>query len=219
MSTEKFHEPNASHPATCPGCTNDDKKWGKPAIRWRPSVGEKIRLKMFHFYGQHGLSAWTHLEVVTLKEFCCVCKTTSSTEEKEVVIEYGIIETPIYWSEQYMVTTTSETKALEVMEWLANRGGVTVWGSLDLGTAGRTMFTPADKGSDAKPHWSMSFVETVTDPERLDIGYDQIRYDKPPKSEAKTWTYDRRHKEWYRRVPMKYVTTLSVQEPIEHAKA
>jgi hypothetical protein len=45
-------------------------------------------------------------------------------------------------------------------------GGVKVWESMDLGTAGRQMFTGVDSES---PHWSMRLVEVLTDPADIDL--------------------------------------------------
>jgi hypothetical protein len=54
-----------------------------------------------------------------------------------------------------------------ILDWMANRGGVAIWSSLDLSRAGQRTFTPADA---TQPSWHFNTKpdEIVTD--RADIG-------------------------------------------------
>jgi hypothetical protein len=67
--------------------------------------------------------------------------------------------------------------APKFIEWLKTRGGLAVWGCLDLGDAGRTWTTPflqADGSPTPKPHWSASDapIRHVTDASEVEVCVD-----------------------------------------------
>jgi hypothetical protein len=57
--------------------------------------------------------------------------------------------------------------------WLANRGGIAIWGCLDLGNTGQTWSTPAltDGQPTMKPHWSATDkpIRLITDPDEIEV--------------------------------------------------
>lgn len=61
----------------------------------------------------------------------------------------------------------SKADAPRIADWLANRGGVAIWESLDLSDAGARTFTPADA---SRPSWQYADkpVDVVTQPS--DVG-------------------------------------------------
>lgn len=173
------------------------------------SIGESTRLKRFDLYGKYALSAWARLSVqevdgdrVLVKHMNppsqpCTCCDPFWVEREE-------LQTPLGWQETYDVIVTSYEESDKVKTWFRDRGGVAVFTSLDLSCAGRMMYTPGDK-SEHKPHWSMGFVEVVTDPTRIKFYLEISRDDKPTEKEKRTagWKYDKHRKDWYRRELLK----------------
>ena len=67
-----------------------------------------------------------------------------------------------------------ERHAVKVSRWIAECGGVAVWGSLDLSDPGRQFFTPArltDGAPSGPPHWSSPREpkRIVTDPAEVEV--------------------------------------------------
>jgi hypothetical protein len=59
-----------------------------------------------------------------------------------------------------------------IMDWMQTRGGVVIWGCLDLGNAGRTWTGPLRTATGqpaTKPHWSATDdpIRVITDPAEL----------------------------------------------------
>jgi hypothetical protein len=79
-----------------------------------------------------------------------------------------------------MKIEVTSKEAPRLLDWLTNRGGVAIWESRDLRSAGNRTFTPA-RTTTGEPttapgwQWSTTPVEVVTD--RADIGvYDETLY-------------------------------------------
>ncbi len=67
-----------------------------------------------------------------------------------------------------------EDDAPRILDWITNRGGVQVWGSLDLSDPGLTSLTPvrdADGNPVHKPHWKYSNAprHIITDPAQVGV--------------------------------------------------
>lgn len=68
--------------------------------------------------------------------------------------------------------------AAKMKEWLATRGGLAIWGCLDLARAGQTWTTPVN-GPDgqpvSKPHWSASTepIRIITDAADVEVCVDK----------------------------------------------
>jgi len=62
---------------------------------------------------------------------------------------------------------TQRANAERMLDWLANRGGIAIWSSLDLSRAGERVFTPADASSPSW-HYPSKPDEIVTD--RAEVG-------------------------------------------------
>lgn len=68
--------------------------------------------------------------------------------------------------------------AERIADWLKNRGGLFIWGCLDLGSAGRTWTTPATNADGTpvtKPHWSASNtpIRHITDIADVEVCHDK----------------------------------------------
>ena len=65
------------------------------------------------------------------------------------------------------------TNAPKLAEWIAKRGGVAVWRSVDLSDPGCSMSTPAltDGGPTGKPHWKVDSKpeRIITDASLIDV--------------------------------------------------
>lgn len=64
-------------------------------------------------------------------------------------------------------------------DWLANRGGIAVWLSADLGDPGASCFTPArtpEGGPYPKPHWKYQSKpeRVVTDPAKVEVVFYRV---------------------------------------------
>lgn len=60
------------------------------------------------------------------------------------------------------------------LSWIKERGGVAIWGCLDLSNAGMSWSAPVTSGdgtSPGKPHWSATNepVRVITDPAEIDV--------------------------------------------------
>ena len=74
----------------------------------------------------------------------------------------------------------SRTDAPRLLDWLATRGGVAIWSSLDLSRAGERVFTPADL---PRPSWHYPETPTEIVTDRADIGvYDEVLFSAFPVS-------------------------------------
>lgn len=57
--------------------------------------------------------------------------------------------------------------AAKLRDWIANRGGVALWRSIDLSDPGATVLTPANS---AKPHWKFANEPEVIVTKESDVG-------------------------------------------------
>lgn len=69
--------------------------------------------------------------------------------------------------------TVSEANALLFLRWLAERGGVAVWRSVDLSDLGKSWSTPGD--AEQRPSWQAAGApeRVVTDPAEIDVVIDR----------------------------------------------
>ena len=149
---------------------------------YTPAVGERFKLKSMEAYRKadiHVCWAWfKRLESDSLKPTAVLAEhidgPTATGETRVIEIRY--IQPPVYWAPVYDIHCEGDDRdsayklARNIMKWLVERGGVAVFGSLDLGSAGSMMYGPADtylEDAAKKPHWSMGRVDIVTDPERI----------------------------------------------------
>jgi hypothetical protein len=164
-------------------------------------AGEKTKLKTFSAYTSREINPWTWLIV---KEVAGNQALVALQENPDRVFPVALsdLEAPLGYQESYDVIVPSREKAVMVTSWLVSRSGITVWASHDLSTAGRYMFTPGDKVSEGKPHWSVGLVETVTDSKRIRILVTEVSTEKKTeKQKREGWKYDRCMREWYRDIP------------------
>jgi len=147
-----------------------------------PAVGERFKLKNWEAYDKIGVNQWSWLK--RLDDVFCGDDPVLMLEVLDgdkptgrvMVFEAKDVQPPMYWSPVYDIhcegndRNTAYKKARNIMKWLMERGGVAVFGSQDLGSAGSMMYGPADtylEDAAKKPHWSMGRVDIVTDPERI----------------------------------------------------
>lgn len=139
-----------------------------------PKPGDRVKLADWSSYSARKLTPWSWLQVLSIQEagHCIdpiadlmVLNGDKPTEQK-VSVPVGEIEKPLYWEPVYSVYVADREQGEKVLSWLREGRGVKVWGSQDLGTAGRTFYTPGDAN---KPHWSVAGVEIVHDPDRIKV--------------------------------------------------
>jgi hypothetical protein len=161
---------------------------------------EQTKFKTWGDYIQRKINPWAWLIVEEQKGDKVV---VSLQENRSVKLEVPLAElaVPFGWEEIYDVVVPDVEKAKMVQSWMVGRGGISVWTCQDLSQAGRTMYTPGDK-KDEKPHWSMGFVEVVTDPKRIRIMLTETSSEKKDQRDKDNgWRYDRGMREWIRLVP------------------
>ncbi len=127
------------------------------------------------------------------------------TQEATIIVNFDDLQPPLGFQDVYEITVPSAEQAARTWSWLKERGGVTVWTCLDLSSAGRMMYTPATvepggalRTPEQKPHWSMGFVETVTDPTRIKLLVEIQADKKPDPKERHKWHYDKSLRQWWR---------------------
>jgi hypothetical protein len=158
-------------------------------------VGEKTKFKTFSDYTSRGFHPWARLIVDESDAFFTK---GHLHENPEITFEAETkdLDTPMGYQDVYKIIVNDPEKKETILGWLKDRGGISVWCSLDLSTAGRYSYTPGDRSAE-KPHWSMGFVEVVTDPRRIEVHLEITRLNKPEKENKHKWKYDRRMREWY----------------------
>lgn len=157
--------------------------------------GEKAKFKLFEHYTSRNLHPWITVEVKETRDDAVVVVAA----DREFTVSAVDLQAPYGWEEIYDVCNDEENLR-KVHSWLTTRGGVNIWRSLDLSAAGRSTFTPGDVGR-GKPHWSMGFVETVTDPSRLKFILAETKDSKPDNAKKEGWKYARKGRIWWRETP------------------
>jgi len=163
---------------------------------------EQTRLKTWDNYIHRKINPWAWLIFEEQKGDKAVVSLREDRSQK-FEIAFTELEAPLGWEEVYEVVVPDVEKAKMIQSWMVGRGGISVWICRDLSQAGRTMFTPGDK-KDEKPHWSMGFVEVVTDPKRIRIMLTETSTEKKDQRDKDNgWQYDRSLQEWFRLIPWK----------------
>jgi hypothetical protein len=156
--------------------------------------GSKVKFKTWGDYISRKLNPWTWLTVVSSDD---VRTRVKNDKEEMFFVDTAILQPPLGYQDVYEVCVPKAEDAEKMLGWVKDRGGVIAWTSLDLGTAGRFTYTPADAGEN-KPHWSMGIVETVKAASRLKFLISETVYEKP---KDRGWSYDRRGRCWWRETP------------------
>lgn len=166
--------------------------------------GELVKFRRFDQYTAKGLNPWTWLVVEDCSELMARVHLHEHPEQV-LTVDLAELDPPLGYEEVYDVHVPTEDEARKVLGWLAGRGGVGVWASHDLGTAGRKMFTPGDRVKDGNPHWSVRLVETVQDIGRLKLWIDEESFERKNSGQdrAAGWKYDKHFRMWYRSIPFK----------------
>lgn len=167
---------------------------------------EKVKFKTWSDYTSRELHPWTWLVVLAVDgDFVRV--RPHEKPDVELTVPSKELDVPLGFQEIYTIEVESAAKAKSVWSWMKDRGGIAVFTSLDLSTAGRMNYFPATTEDglpvtpEMKPHWSMGYVETVTDPKRIKIVVCEVAPAKPKDARKNGWTYDRHRGDYYRYVP------------------
>lgn len=162
--------------------------------------GEKTKLNLFELHGRYELRAWTRLLVQKVDGDNITVRMLEAPY-KEITVPYSELEKPLGFQPVYHIVVGEKEEAETTLSWFKTRGGITVWTSHDLGSAGRFMYTPADNGVENKPHWSMGLVEIVTNAERIKLFIETLYNAKGKPKEKGDWKYDKRQRVWYKTDP------------------
>ncbi len=168
-------------------------------------VGEKVKFKTWSDYTSRGISPWALLIVAEVGQngYARVLL-DEKIDEPALPVPVSDLQPPLGFQDVYKIAVGSPEHAAIVWSYLKERGGVMVWTCLDLSRAGHMMYTPATvepggaQDAEQKPHWSMGFVETVTDPTRIKLLVEIQADKKPDPKERHKWHYDKSLRQWWR---------------------
>lgn len=161
-----------------------------------PAVGDKVKLETFDDYKQFapGVSGswnWFIVEEVvdstdTRPEYerllsagghvvKMMCTDGGEKQGDPIIVPCAIkegfgwrqvIQAPIGWEPKYTIHARNTKECAKLRDWLDSGRGIKIWQSQDLSCLGRQNFTPGDV---EEGHWSMGAIETVHDPDRVEI--------------------------------------------------
>lgn len=127
--------------------------------RYIPTIGARIRLRLYSDYTKLGLPAWTvlHCTDVDGDRVSCIRSLTANGEHdgELVTVPLATLDPPIGWKPRYTIHCAPD-KVADVLAWL-NRG-ITVRQSQYIGD-GSTAFQPMDNSG--QPHWKFGEVTDV----------------------------------------------------------
>lgn len=132
--------------------------------RYIPTIGARVRLRLFSDYTSLGLPAWSvlHCTGVDVDKVVCIRSLTANgaNDGELVTVPLVAIDPPIGWAPRYTIHCAPD-KVADVIAWL-NRG-ITVRQSQYIGD-GSTAFQPMDNSG--QPHWKFGEVTDVIPPDQ-----------------------------------------------------
>lgn len=157
---------------------------------WVPPIGARVKLKTFDnyltVYADHithtthaPVWAWLRVEgIVGTNALLQLLNGDKPVEGDQRLVPLEMIDPPLGWEAVYNVTVRKAEQRDQMLSWLTEGRGITVWQSEALESGGRQVFTPGDKN---KPHWQFGMVETIHDAARFNIVVEQ-----PPQAVKRT---------------------------------